>query len=106
MVGLLSGEGEIGRPGSGSNVEPLDMQLVPVEVYSLAGAGGPMALTEHEPLADRAYVPSKWQRPSVVAVKVRGRSMEPGIMDGAVVGIDIEDRQVISGKVYAVWIDY
>lgn len=92
--------------GTKSNIEPIDTKLVEVDVFSLAGAGGPMALTAPEPLADRVYVSADWHRPSVVAVKVRGRSMEPGIIDGAVVGIDTEDRQVISGKVYAVWIDY
>jgi len=32
--------------------------------------------------------------------------MEPLILDGAYIGIDREDRWVISGEIYAVWIPY
>lgn len=32
--------------------------------------------------------------------------MEPSIIDGAVVGVDTQDKKVISGELYAVWLDY
>lgn len=32
--------------------------------------------------------------------------MEPLIRDGAYVGIDSEDRWIVSGEIYAVWLPY
>lgn len=102
---LLTGEGEMRGRGSISNVEFLGIQMVPMEVYSLAGAGGPIALTDSEPLKI-VYVLPEWKKPSTVAVSVRGDSMQPGIMDGSTVGIDTADRQIVSGKVFAVYIEH
>lgn len=79
--------------------------FVRVNVYSLAGAGGPKELVEPEPI-DVIIVPREYVKPSIYSVKVRGNSMEPTIADGAVIGVDKEDRQIISGKIYAVWIPY
>ena len=32
--------------------------------------------------------------------------MEPSIIDGAVVGVDTQDKNVVSGELYAVWLEY
>jgi phage repressor protein C with HTH and peptisase S24 domain len=76
-----------------------------VGVYALAGAGPARELVEHEPI-EMIVVPKSFWKPSIVAIKVRGRSMEPLILDGAYIGIDREDKWVISGEIYAVWIPY
>lgn len=76
-----------------------------VNIYSLAGAGGPRELTEIGPI-DTIILPKEFVRPSIVPIKIQGESMEPNIYDGAIVGVDKEDRQLISGKVYAVWLPY
>jgi phage repressor protein C with HTH and peptisase S24 domain len=81
-----------------NNVKKLD-------VFTLAGAGTPKELTEHEPI-DTIYVPISFAGHSIVPVKVRGDSMYPLIHDGAVVGVDREDRQIISGGLYAIWFPY
>jgi len=76
-----------------------------IGVYALAGAGTARELMAHEPL-ETIVIPNSFWRPAIVAIKVRGRSMEPLILDGAYIGIDREDRWVISGEIYAVWIPY
>lgn len=76
-----------------------------VNVYVLAGAGRPKDLTEHEPIAT-LNIPEDFYAPSIVPVKVRGRSMEPIIRDGAFIGVDRAERQVISGEVYAIWMPH
>ena len=78
---------------------------VEVGVYAFAGAGGPMELFEHEPI-QTIDIPQHWLKPDMQAVLIRGRSMEPSIIDGAVVGVDTQDKQVISGELYAVWLEY
>ena len=32
--------------------------------------------------------------------------MAPTILDGAIVGVDRNDRQLVSGEIYAVWVPY
>jgi phage repressor protein C with HTH and peptisase S24 domain len=32
--------------------------------------------------------------------------MEPTILDGAIVGVDRDDRAIVTGYIYAVWIPY
>ena len=78
---------------------------VEVGVYAFAGAGGPMELFEHEPI-QTIDIPQHWIKPELQAVLIRGRSMEPSIIDGAVVGVDTQDKKVISGELYAVWLEY
>jgi phage repressor protein C with HTH and peptisase S24 domain len=74
-------------------------------VYALAGAGPARDLVEHEPI-EMIVIPKSFWKPSIAAIKVRGRSMEPLILDGAYLGIDREDKWIISGEIYAVWIPY
>lgn len=78
---------------------------IEVKVYALAGAGQPNELVETESVAE-IVIPRDFYKPSIVPVKIRGRSMEDTIMDGAIVGVDRDDTWVISGEVYAVWIPY
>lgn len=47
-------------------------------------------------------VPTEEYRNSMVFVRVKGRSMEPVIREGAYVGIDTHDKEIVSGEVYAV----
>lgn len=79
--------------------------VVRVDIFSLAGAGHPKVLTEYEPI-ESIYLPRNFSGPSIVPVKVQGQSMYPTIWDGALVGIDREDRNIVSGELYAVWIPY
>ena len=78
---------------------------VEVGVYAFAGAGGPMELFEHDPI-ETIDIPQHWMKPDLQAVLIRGRSMEPSIVDGAVVGVDTQNKKIISGELYAVWLEY
>ncbi|MDZ4185774.1 MAG: XRE family transcriptional regulator [Desulfuromonadales bacterium] len=104
---VLSGEGP--RKKEGRVEEAIDAyngeQFKEVGVYALAGAGPARDLVEHEPI-EMIVVPKSFWKPSIAAIKVRGRSMEPLILDGAYLGIDREDKWIISGEIYAVWIPY
>lgn len=75
------------------------------EVFMLGGAGAPHSLVTQEPV-DAIFLPQKFLKPSIVPIKISGRSMEPIIYDGAFVGVDREDRRVVSGEVYAVSLPY
>ena len=78
---------------------------VEVGVYAFAGAGGPVELFEYDPI-QTIDIPNHWLTPNMQSVLIRGRSMEPNIMDGAVVGIDTNNKQVVSGELYAIWLEY
>jgi phage repressor protein C with HTH and peptisase S24 domain len=94
------GEGEMKRESTEASAESCDSRTVPV--YHLAGAGTPR-LAELEPVAV-ITVSERLLRPSLVVIQIKGDSMERTITDGAIVGIDTFDKDVISGKMYAVWI--
>jgi len=95
------GEGESGKGLKGD----LEDDITPIDVFAFAGAGGPIELFEHEPIKTN-HIPKHWMKPDMQAVLIRGRSMEPTIMDGAVVGIDTTSKQVVSGELYAIWLEY
>ena len=82
---------------TGNNVE--------VNVFALAGAGNPNELLDMEPVAV-IVIPLDFYKPSIVPVLIRGRSMEETILDGAIVGVDREDKWIISGEIYAIWIPH
>ena len=97
---LISGEGA--GPGEPTK-EPTDG--IQIDVYTLAGAGEAKELTDYEPI-ETVIAPARFKKPSIYPVKVRGKSMECTISDGAIVGVDSADKQVVSGEIYAVWLPY
>lgn len=74
-------------------------------VRAMAGAGTPCCLDDLEPIGyitlDKTY-----DGPNIQVLQIRGNSMEPTIMDGAHVGIDITEKEIISGQMYAVFIPH
>ena len=76
-----------------------------VDVFAFAGAGNPTEPSEYESI-DQMFIPNRFWKASILPVRVWGKSMEPTIMDGATVGIDREDKWIVSGEVYAVWLPY
>ena len=104
---LLTGEGPMRREPSRVEIvaenHALYNNVRKLDVFTLAGAGSPKDLTEYEPI-DTIWMPASFAGPSIVPVKVRGDSMYPLIHNGAIVGVDREDRQIISGEIYAVWL--
>ncbi len=84
---------------------PFGSELTVLGVYAVAGAGQAWEAEEAEPIFNIA-VPRQYLRPSITPLFIRGASMEPTILDNAVVGINREQREVIQGKVYAVRLPY
>ena len=78
---------------------------VKIGIFAFAGAGDAIELFEHEPIRV-VDVPKRWVTPTIRGVLIRGRSMEPTIMDGAVIGVDVQDTQIVSGEMYAIWIEH
>lgn len=99
---ILFGQGEM-REGGGLETPPpvLGDTGAQMGVHALAGREHPYELfsgppIEHITLSDR-YLDD------VHLVKMQGQSMEPLIYDGAILGVDYDDRAIVSGKIYAVW---
>ena len=51
-------------------------------------------------------IPEYFYKDDIIVFHVRGDSMEPSIKEGAFVGVDFQDRDVVGGKTYAVWVPY
>jgi SOS-response transcriptional repressor LexA len=103
---LDTGEGEMFLPKASADGCSYDSERFrEIGVFALAGAGPARDLVEHEPI-DTLIVPRSFWKPSIVAIRVKGRSMEPTILDGAIVGVDRDDRAIVTGYIYAVWIPY
>lgn len=78
---------------------------VTMPVYAMAGAGAPCCIDALEPIRT-ICVEKKLDGPNVRVIEVRGNSMEPTLLNGSYVGVDITDKNVISGKLYAVYLPY
>ena len=55
---------------------------------------------------DLAFIPKKDYERGPVAIRIKGNGMSPSILDGATVGIDVKDRRIVSGELYAVWLNF
>lgn len=78
---------------------------VKMPVRALAGAGNPCDLEQLTPIG-HITIEADYDGPNIVALQIRGNSMEPNIMNGAHVGVDRTDREIISGQLYAIYIPY
>jgi len=76
-----------------------------VPVHVAAAAGLPLDQWETEAIC-RVCVPVSYYRESILVVQIKGRSMEPEIHDGAFVGLDTEQREIIVGERYGVRVPY
>lgn len=76
-----------------------------LDVRHTAG-GGNGQFNELTEIIGQVVIPKAWGSPSIIPVKLRGKSMEPSIMNDAIVGVDKEDKAIISGELYAVMIPY
>lgn len=83
----------------------LTADTVQMHVYAMAGAGMPQTLSDYDPI-ETLNLPSRFAKPNISPIKIEGRSMEPMIVNGAIVGVDRDDLHVVSGEIYAVWLPY
>ena len=81
-------------------------EYVKVNVFAAGGETDSLKDFPSSPPVDAVYVPKKDAGESVVAVRIEGDSMSPTVLDGATVGIDTTDRQIVSGRLYGVFLSY
>jgi phage repressor protein C with HTH and peptisase S24 domain len=74
-----------------------------IPIFHMAGAGPPRLSSGAVVAA--VTLPEGFYRLGIVPVKIFGNSMEPVMLDGSIVGVDLHNREYISGKYYAVWLD-
>ncbi len=80
---------------------PDDESVIKVSVYSEVGAGNFVDFLSYNPVTE-LYLKKEFYKKNMSAVKVRGESMSPTIKENGYVGIDINDREYLEGKIYAV----
>lgn len=78
---------------------------VRLPVRAMAGAGHPCCIDQMEPIG-HITIDKSYNGPNIQVVKVRGSSMEPTIMDGGYVGVDVNSKEIVSGQMYAVYIPH
>jgi phage repressor protein C with HTH and peptisase S24 domain len=78
---------------------------VTLQVYVTGGTGDPYELIPSEPI-EEIIIPRSFYSAAIIPVKVKGRSMERTLRNGAVVGVDRADKDVVNGELYAVWLPY
>lgn len=100
---------EVQHIDSWDSSTPLDNDEVEVpffmDVELAAGAGGEVYQERHGPKL--RFSKSTLKRCNVepenaACVKVNGNSMEPRLYDGDVVGVDLGDKKIVDGKIYAI----
>lgn len=88
--------------GSDSSTESTKVVLL-VPVHDHIGSGNLTYYTELEP-HDQITVPMHIHTQGMYYFSVSGDSMFPVVRDGSNVGVDTNDKKVISGEIYAVWL--
>lgn len=85
--------------------EVQEQYTVSMPVRAMAGAGSPCCIDQMEPIG-HIRVDAKYNGPNIHVIEIRGTSMEPTLVDGAHVGVDISDKEIISGQMYAIYIPH
>lgn len=87
--------------------DPSVTQIMKVKLKVQAGITGFQVEPEHYE-GETQGVPTKWvlkeglSREALVAIIVKGESMEPALYDGDVIVVNTRDTQLVSGAVYVV----
>lgn len=84
--------------------------MVDVEIVELAGAGHPYEErndpdNDNKPIETKQF-PEELVKECKKAVKISGDSMYPLIRDGAYVGVDFDDRAIVTGDVYCLYLEH
>lgn len=87
--------------------DPSMTQIMKVRLKVQAGITGFQVEPEHYD-GETQSVPTNWlqreglNKETLLAIVVRGESMEPGLHDGDTIVVNTADKQLVSGAVYAV----
>jgi phage repressor protein C with HTH and peptisase S24 domain len=74
-----------------------------VDVYPSNGKETPGELLKSGPI-ESIVIPAYLMKDSIITIKIKNNSMEPTIVENAYIGVDMLDKELISGKLYAVFI--
>lgn len=99
----------IGHIDSWDSNTPIDEDEVEVpffmDVELAAGSGSELKQENHGPklrFSKSTLKMCRVQPEHAVCVKVSGNSMEPRLFDGDVVGVNLGDKKIVDGKIYAI----
>ncbi|MCO6555530.1 MAG: helix-turn-helix transcriptional regulator [Gilliamella sp.] len=85
-----------GNPLVNSNIESLTLDSDVMQPTFNAGREFKLALARNSILQKHAVPPSK-----AVCMTIKGNSMEPILPDGAIVGVNLDEKRIINNKIYA-----
>jgi phage repressor protein C with HTH and peptisase S24 domain len=80
-------------------------EYITIEAYAIKDSGAPKEFPKGRPVG-AISIPKKDFKDDTVAIITEGESMSPNIVDGATIGINTKECGLISGKLYAVWLNY
>lgn len=104
VVELVPGARRVHEAGEG---DPSVTQIMKVKIKVQAGITGFRVEPEHHD-GETTGVPTSWVRgerlvvSDLLAITVRGESMEPSLFDGDVIVVNTGDKKLMDGAVYAV----
>ena len=91
------------EPVSGYGKSPARSRVV--NVSSMIGACNADGAWQPDFISQLA-IPETFFRPALLALKIEGSGMEPLIRRGAYVGLDMEQRRILSGELYGVHVPH
>lgn len=80
-------------------------EYITIETYDIKDSGAPNEFPKGRPVG-AISIPKKDFKNGTVAIITEGDSMSPNIVDGATIGINTKECGLISGKLFAVWLNY
>jgi phage repressor protein C with HTH and peptisase S24 domain len=103
--GLVSSYEQVDPQDRGESGMPYNnlRGLIKIDVFDRNTAGYPEKFPVGDPV-DIFFIPRRDYDKNIIALRHKGDCMSPNILDGATVGIDRSDRELVSGKIYAVWL--
>ncbi len=100
---LISDE-DLYKP-SGSEDKPENKDYINVSVYKANILDIHTDKPKSLPIED-FLIPKKHYQKNTLAIRFEGVSMSPTILNGAILGIDREDKNLTSGKLLALWLKH
>ncbi|EGJ48844.1 helix-turn-helix domain-containing protein [Desulfocurvibacter africanus] len=91
------------EPAVGYGKSPARSRVV--NVSSMTGASTKEGSWQPDFISQLA-IPETFYRPTLLALKIEGSGMEPLIRRGAYVGLDMDQRRILSGELYGVHVPH
>lgn len=88
-----------------SKNRPYTDNYINIDVYNTDINRVTINSTKNVPVQE-FMIPKKYYQKDALTIKFDGDSMSPTMINGAIVGIDRTDKNLISGKLFALWIKH